>query len=126
MDFRKTVDRYFECVDARDRAGWLDLFSDEPGLAQTDPVGTPSRHSKEELGAFWDQITGLLPEPTLTPQEFFPGHPHIALTWEGRGRGNNGTAVVFRGIDIFTPDSQGKILKLDAYWDAAATLPLIT
>jgi len=119
--------QYFEAIRTRNREAWLDSFSDEEGMTQIDPVGTPARSSKEEIGAFWDQLTSLMKEAELTPITVYPGGPnHFALTWRARGLGFNGVAVEFEGIDLVTLDAKGKILRLEAYWDAAPTLAKLT
>lgn len=50
---RTTVERYMSRFSAGDREGWLDLFADTATLE--DPVGTPIRTGREEIGAFYDQ-----------------------------------------------------------------------
>ena len=115
--------QYFEAIRTRNREAWLATFSDQTGLTQIDPAGTPGRSSKAEIGAFWDQITSLFKEVELKPVKVYPGGPnHLALTWRAEGVGFNGVAVEFDGIDLVTLDSEGKILRMEAYWDATPTL----
>jgi len=123
MQLSDTVNRYFEAIRQKDRAGWLDCFSSHPDLQHVDPVGAPARHSRDEIGAFWDQIHSLFATVRLDAEDIYTGGPdRLALTWVGRGKGHNGVEVEFRGIDVFSGDAEGKILRLEAYWDAAATL----
>ncbi len=110
--------RYFEAIRTRNREAWLATFSDQEKLVHIDPVGTPGRSSKEEIGGFWDQITALFRE--------VEGPDHFALTWRADGVGFNGVAVQFDGIDLVTLDAKGKILRMEAYWDAAPTLSKLT
>jgi len=85
--------------------------------------GTPTRSSKEEIGIFWDQIHQLFAQVELSVKTMYPGTPEkVALVWQGRGTGHNGVFVEFEGIDVFVLDNQGKILQMEAYWDAPATL----
>lgn len=123
MTIPSSINDYFEAIRSKDRAGWLATFSDDPGLSQVDPVGSPARSSKEEIGAFWDQIHQLFAQVELKIRSAYPGDPQsLALSWEGKGTGHNGTYVEFEGIDVIRLDSSGKILSLEAYWDAHATL----
>ena len=123
MKFKTTVNKYFEAISHKDRQAWLDCFSDEPGLSHVDPVGSPGRANKADIGAFWDQIHSLFESVVLEVEQLYPGTRDVlALTWVGRGRGHNGVDVTFRGIDIFRADKSGKILSMEAYWDANATL----
>lgn len=50
---RATIERYLERFSAGDREGWLDLWAD--GATMEDPVGSPPKRGREEIGAFWDQ-----------------------------------------------------------------------
>lgn len=118
-----TIDRYFEAIRNNDRQAWLDTFSDDPGLVHIDPVGAPARNTKAEIGTFWDQLHQLFDQVSLKIVKVHPGLPNqVALTWVGQGTGKNGAAVQFEGIDLIQGDDHGKILRLDAYWDANATL----
>lgn len=49
---RTTITNYLAAF-AEDRAGWLALFTDDATVE--DPVGSPVRRGKEEIGAFWDE-----------------------------------------------------------------------
>jgi len=123
MKLKSTVHKYFDAIARKDRKAWLDCFSDDPGLSHVDPVGSPARTRKEDVGAFWDQIHSLFESVVLEIEHLYPGSPEVlALTWVGRGRGFNGVDVTFRGIDVFRADPSGKILQMEAYWDANATL----
>ncbi|MBT9589053.1 nuclear transport factor 2 family protein [bacterium] len=118
-----TIDRYFAAIRSNDRQAWLDTFSDHPALVHVDPVGAPARNTKAEIGAFWDQLHQLFDRVSLQIVKIHPGLPNqVALTWVGQGTGKNGVAVQFEGIDLIQGDDHGKILRLDAYWDANATL----
>lgn len=123
MTLPTSVEQYFAAIRDNNREAWLATFSDQPGLSQVDPVGSPARTSKAEIGAFWDQIHQLFAQVELQAGAAHPGGAsELALSWTGRGRGHNGVEVEFAGIDVIRLDSAGKILSLEAYWDATATL----
>ena len=123
MTAPQSVTDYFEAIRSTDRAAWLATFSEEQGLSQVDPVGSPARSSKAEIGAFWDQIHQLFAQVELDIKTIYPGGAsELALVWQGKGTGHNGVYVEFEGIDVIRLDSAGKILSLEAYWDAQATL----
>ncbi len=127
MNLPDCMTQYFEAIRTRNREAWLATFSNQEKLVHIDPVGTPGRSSKEEIGGFWDQITALFKEVELKPVTVYPGGPdHFALTWRADGVGFNGVAVQFDGIDLVTLDAKGKILRMEAYWDAAPTLSKLT
>lgn len=111
MTIPQSITDYFEAIRNTDRTAWLATFSDEPGLNQVDPVGAPARTSKEEI--VWNCISA---------RAIGGGPESLALTWEGKGTGQNGAYVKFDGVDVIVLDSAGKILSLEACWDAHATL----
>ncbi|MFN8609617.1 MAG: nuclear transport factor 2 family protein [Vulcanimicrobiota bacterium] len=123
MSLPTSITDYFDAIRRKDRAAWLATFSDQAALSHVDPVGAPARTSKSEIGAFWDQIHQLFAQVELTAGPAFAGGAdRLALNWHGQGTGHNGVYVEFAGIDVFQLDSAGKILSLEAYWDAPATL----
>ena len=50
-DIRSTIDAYCSTFTAGDRAGWLDCWADDATME--DPVGTPVKSGKDEIGAFY-------------------------------------------------------------------------
>src|SRR5438094_10247213 len=53
-----TIARYQSTFSADDREGWLALFADDAVVE--DPVGSPPRKGRDEIGAFWDEIHSRL------------------------------------------------------------------
>lgn len=54
---RQTVERYWACFSAGDKAGWLALYDDDATVE--DPVGSDVHRGHDEIGAFWDQSRAL-------------------------------------------------------------------
>ena len=50
---RETIEAYWKTFSAGDREGWLALWADDATME--DPVGTPVKNGKDEIGAFYDQ-----------------------------------------------------------------------
>lgn len=127
MAFQDTIDAYFHHMNERDRHAWLATFSDQPGLTHIDPVDTPARHTREEIGGFWDQIMSAFQELSLEVDRVYPRAGQVACAWKAKGRGRNGAQVEFDGINVFVADGNDKILSLTAYWDSEPALgPLTT
>src|SRR5687767_15853883 len=62
---RATIDRYLSLFSAGEREAWLDLWAD--GATMEDPVGSPIRKGREEIGAFYDQGHGSAEAIELRP-----------------------------------------------------------
>lgn len=123
MALQQSVSDYFSTLNSGDKAGWLATFSDGRNLHHADPVNGPARTSKAQLEEYFDQMVGLFTEVHLEAGTHFAAGPdHLALTFTGKGQGKNGAAVQFSGIDVFWGDANGKIVRLEAYWDAGATV----
>ena len=56
-DIVATIDAYVKRMTANDREGWLDLWA--PDATMEDPVGTPVKHGRDEIGAFYDHSRSL-------------------------------------------------------------------
>jgi steroid delta-isomerase len=61
---RTTIEQYLARFSADDREGWLDLWAD--GATMEDPVGSPLRTGREEIGAFYDQGTSTADKVGIT------------------------------------------------------------
>jgi ketosteroid isomerase-like protein len=123
MTLEETITAYFQAISRLDRKAYLASFSDSPQLYHLDPVGGVVRTSKQAIGEFFDQVGGLFAEVEMKAGQIYPVSPtQLALTWTATGRGRNGVAVEFHGIDVIAGDEHGKIVRLEAYWDANGTI----
>lgn len=115
---RATVERYLSTFSEADREGWLDLFSD--GATVEDPVGTPLRRGREEIGAFWDDSHQLADSITLKMvQGPAIAANEAAFAMEAHAS-SGGTTMVVPTIDVMTFDEEGRIASQRAFWDASA------
>jgi steroid Delta-isomerase len=115
---RATVLRYLSTFSDADREGWLDLF--EESATVEDPVGSPLKRGRDEIGEFWDQSHGLADSISL---ELVQG-PAIsgneaAFAMEAHAR-SGGTTMVVPTIDVMTFDAAGKIKSQRAFWEMSA------
>lgn len=108
---------FYAALRSNDVEAWVATFA-ETAVAH-DPVGTPPHHGHAGLRAFLSGVLEQFETFGLTEGDVFHAPHGAAVYWTGRGRGRNGRAVEFRGIDVFEFDHEGRILSLKAYWDAA-------
>lgn len=118
---QKTIDSYLAAFTANDRAGWLDCFVTDAWIQ--DPVGTPRRNGREEIGAFWDE-THAVPDSielrstgitTIVGSE-------AAFTMQARPT-LGGEVYAIDIIDLMTFDDDAKITTMRAFFDPETMRP---
>ena len=110
----------WRCVQAKDKAAWLDLMADEMvmedpiGLAPTNPDGKGLR-GKQAVSAFWDASMAKLDIAIETHESFAAGNEsahRMTLTTSFE----NGGGMVVNGIFTYRVNEQGKLTNLRGYW----------
>lgn len=118
---QKTIDSYLATFTAGDREGWLDCFAD--GAWIEDPVGTPRRTGRDEIGAFWDEAHSV-PE---TVELRSLGLTNIAggeAAFTMQARPNlGGDVYALDVIDVMTFDDDAKITTMRAFFDPTTMRP---
>jgi steroid Delta-isomerase len=118
---QKTIDTYLATFTANDRAGWLECFAEDAWIE--DPVGTPRRMGRDEIGKFWDQ-THAVPDgvelrsagvTTIVGSE-------AAFTMQALPN-LGGEIYVIDIIDVMTFDDDAKITTMRAFFDPEAIRP---
>lgn len=116
-----TIDAYLAAFTAGDRAGYVDCFAENASLE--DPVGTPRREGRDDIGAFWDEVHVMPDAIELRPLGLrVVSGPDAALTLQARAS-IGGQTLVVDVIDVMTFDDAGKITSLRAFFDPAAMRP---
>lgn len=116
----RTIERYFACTRNGDRDGWVACF--RPDAVSHDPVGAPPIVGHEALGRFYDSIVGLMETVGLEAEATYACGARVAVKWIGRGRSKSGRPCRFEGIDVFTCGADGRIERLEAFWDPATLM----
>ena len=118
-----TIHAYTKTFTAGDREGWLDLWA--PDATMEDPVGSPVRHGRDEIGGMFDQSHALVPDgvelrisgdPLVCGRE--AAFPFDIIVTVGDGR------MGMPAIDVMTFDDDGRIATQRAFVDYAKLAPL--
>ena len=122
-DIRSTIDAYCETFSANDREGWLACWADDATME--DPVGTPLKKGKEEIGAFYDQSQELVPEGVtleLTGEPVIVGDeaaiPMRVVVSMG------GSKLTTPIVDVMRFDADARIAAQRAFVDLSKLAPL--
>lgn len=112
---RATIAEYLARFTAGDREGWLDLFAE--GATVEDPVGTPVRTGRTEIGEFFDESTGMADSVELRPggDPIVVGHQAAFAFFPCPTVG--GERMRLPAIDVMTFDPEGKITSQRAFVD---------
>jgi steroid delta-isomerase len=119
---RQIITTYMDRFTAEDREGWLDLFAPDAWIE--DPVGTPRRNGRDEIGAFWDETHTVPDKVALVPLGITTiiGNEGIFTM---QAQATLGEAVYgIDIIDLMTFDDAGKITTMRAFFDSATMSPL--
>ena len=111
---RATVDGYVAAYKANDRDGLLELFA--PDTEWTDPVGTPTHHGREGVGAFWDTTRSMADSIELRPVHVHVCGNEAVLVMEIHTV-VGGAVIVLDAVDVFTFDDDARIQSGRAYWE---------
>lgn len=119
---RTNIASYTARFTAEDREGWLDLFADDAWIE--DPVGTPRRAGRKEIGEFWDEVHTVPDAIELRPLGIVTviGDEGI-FTMQARATlGDSVFGVDI--IDLMTFDEAGRIATMRAFFDQSAMAPV--
>lgn len=118
---RTTVEQYLARFSAGDTEGWLALWADDATME--DPVGSPVKHGKAEIGEFFAQS-----QTAADSVELRPDGPVIVLGHEASFRffarpTMGGATYSLPAIDVMTFDDEARIVSQRAFVDYAMLAP---
>jgi steroid Delta-isomerase len=119
---RHTIARYPTLLAGDDKDAWLQLFADD--ATAEDPVGTPLRTGRGQIGGLWDLIHGLGgdTELVITNDPKVCGH-EAAFGLQVRAMMGD-TRMAMDIIDVMTFDDEARITSLRTYFEPATMAPL--
>ena len=111
---RDLIERYAAAWANNDRDGWLATFAED--ATQEDPIGSPVRRGRAEMGKFWDGAMGEYLSLAIDAQQIFVAGDEAAMVWRITAELDEGWRV-FSGVDVFTFDATPLITSVRAYWE---------
>ena len=113
----------WQCVQAKDKAGWLALMTDD--VVIEDPIGPSYTNpdgngvtGKEGVSKFWETSIGLA-TIHITCEETFPSSSpnEIAHILRLVFTFDNGSASAVRGVFTYKVNDDGLLTNLRGYWN---------
>lgn len=111
----EAVKAYFEALGTADLEAFLGLFSADAHLE--DPVGSPALSGQEGVARFHKMVGRAWQELRMEPSDVYVRGDRVAARWSARGHSASGKRITFGGISVFAVDDEGKIARLEGYWD---------
>jgi steroid delta-isomerase len=118
------TDRYFHALNGLDRAAYLACFADN-ALVQ-DPYGGRTLEGNEGLNKWFNGMERTWERFTMTPGQGFAAGDRVAVPWTAEATAKSGKTARFAGINLFTIGEDGRISRLEGYWDVAAMMAQLT
>ncbi len=119
--------RSMDTVRKKDKAAWVDNFSDDAlledpvGVSPLDPAGT-GHAGKEAISLFWDTMIAPV-EIEFDIRESWPaGDTAVANVGSIFTTMPGGPKIEAKGVFVYHVNDEGKVTNLRAYWDYDATL----
>jgi steroid Delta-isomerase len=117
---QSAVAAYLDGTRAMDANAVAEAFA--PDGESNDPVGTPPHKGRGAIRQFIQETMVHTERVVSTPDQLFIAGDSAAFKWSVQLTLKNGRSVTFEGIDVIQVNDQGKIQRLDAYWDPAPVL----
>jgi len=111
----------WQCVQNRDKQGWLDLMADEIciedpiGVAPTNPTGEGIQ-GKAAVSEFWDKSIAKS-NISIEPHESRTAGLESAHLLTLTTRLENGVTSRVRGLFVYIVNDAGKLTNLRGWWD---------
>lgn len=116
---RKALDTHIAALSAIDPQRIASNYADDGEIE--DPVGTGVHRGRAAVAAYFSRGLGSLASHVeIQVLTALPSGNSIAAHWKMKARGKAGREVEAEGIDVLQVDVQGKIIRSEGYWNAAA------
>ena len=111
---------YFRLLNERNQNELAACFTDECEIHS--PFGSAPYNGRGSLRNMLHDLTDPWQHLKLIPKSAYRTGDRIAVMWMAEGLGKNGAQVAFEGVSVFQIGSEGRIARLEEYWDVRAAL----
>jgi ketosteroid isomerase-like protein len=119
---RDVVDAYVNAIQDRDRATFIDLFTDES--VSWDPYPDSRFEGRDGVGQWWDTIIAPVPKVAFDIDDLHVCGDRGVMVWTICTSLDGENELQLKGVDVFTVSEDSKISSLCAYWDPARFTPV--
>lgn len=111
------IAQYYTSLAAMDREGWLEILASDAVIY--DPVGKPPLRVREDSQKFFDLLSKFYKQFEIVQEFVFIVKKEAAVKWTMQVVAQNDRTATAEGISIFEFNENGKIAKIQSYWDEA-------
>jgi steroid delta-isomerase len=114
---RATVSAYVDAIHTKDRESFVGLFSTD--AVTQDPVPGELNEGPVAIGRWWDTMLAPLEKVAFEIRDVHVCGDQAAMVWSITATPQGMSAIIMKGVDLFTVTDDGKIRSMYAYWDPA-------
>ncbi len=116
------VDAYVTAIQDRDRAAFIDLFTDD--AVAWDPYPDSRFQGREGVVQWWDTIIAPVAKTAFHIQDLHICGDRGVMVWEITTSLDGESELQLSGVDVFTVTEDSKVSSLSAYWDPKRLTPV--
>jgi ketosteroid isomerase-like protein len=110
---------YFQALNSKDQEAFVDCFT--PDCEVHNPFGSPAYMGSGALPSLFKALTDPWDKLLVIPKAAYRSGKRVAVLWMAEGQGLGGQKTDFEGVNVFELADDGRIARLEAYWDSRAT-----
>ena len=118
------MNQYFLAVSRLDQEAYLNCFAET--AAVQDPYGGKPLQGHEALTKFMETMKKTWSTLSMVGHETYIVADRAAVHWRAQGTSHGGKTAEFSGNNVFTFGEDGRIVRLNAYWDFKAMVDQIS
>lgn len=122
-DLSPTLRNYFDALNNIDRDLYIACFTEDAVVR--DPYGGPVYEGTDGLQRFFKGMERTWSEFAMKPRAAYSGADRVAVPWTTTAVAQNGRQAEFSGVNVFVVAEDGRIRKMDGYWDFKGMLAQI-
>jgi steroid delta-isomerase len=112
---RRAIEAYFASIADAEAQAFVDQFAEEATFA--DPVGGPVLTGRDGVAKFHKGLRRAWQRLDMRPTAVHVRGGRAAAAWTATGQSASGKDIAFDGVNVFEVDDDGRIARLEGYWD---------
>lgn len=114
-DVKATTERYFDAIENADAEDFTTLFTDD--VVFEDPVGGPRLEGHAGMARFHKGLRRAWSNLRMEATAIHARGERAAVAWRAQGASTSGKAIDFEGINVFELAEDGRIRRMQGFWD---------
>jgi steroid delta-isomerase len=112
---RNAVRAFFTALGEADEESFAKLFTEDVWFC--DPMGSPVLEGHAGVSRFIKGMRRAWSRFDAEEQHVYVRGARVAAHWSAQGKSSSGVDIAFDGIDLFEVAPDGRISRVEGYWD---------